>query len=196
MPAGLIDRINRPMPARLAMPYASAAVAKKQRRWFTASCSPAADYGFKALCGRHLGSFPAARIALARRLPIRVRITSGCTLASLTVLNTCPFALLLFAALWTATELPSPPQPAAAVTGPEWRHTSEGWIKVGASGAAGLGETKIQPVEEPAIHPAALSAFMLFGGLFSLAAFDDMPALSIPRHWLFDRRQRVDRAGG
>ena len=88
------------------------------------------------------------------------------------MLHTCPLALLLLATLWTATEFESASQPVIDSAGPEWRRTSEGWVKVGIAGAAGLAVADPKPVQDPALHPGAVAAFMLLGGLLSLAAFD------------------------
>ena len=97
------------------------------------------------------------------------------------MLHTCPLALLLFAILWTATEFQPEPRPASIARGPEWRRTSEGWIKVGSSGPADLGVAKPKPVQDPALHPAAVAAFMLLGGLLTLAAFDRTAEISSRR---------------
>jgi hypothetical protein len=88
------------------------------------------------------------------------------------VLYACQLLMLLIAILWTATEFQPAPQPAPVAAGPDWRRTSEGWIKVGSSGAAGLDVATPQPAEDPALHPAAVTAFLLFAGLLSLALFE------------------------
>jgi hypothetical protein len=56
--------------------------------------------------------------------------------------------------------------------GPEWRRTSEGWIKVGSLGASGLNQANPQPVKDPMLHPAAVGAFMLLTGVLFLGLFE------------------------
>jgi hypothetical protein len=57
-------------------------------------------------------------------------------------------------------------------SGPEWRRTSEGWVKVGADGAAGLVTPQTEPAKPPRLHPGLLSAFLLAAALVSLIWFD------------------------
>jgi hypothetical protein len=88
------------------------------------------------------------------------------------VLHACQLLLLLIAILWTATEFHPAPQPDPITAGPDWRRTTEGWIKVGSLGASGLEETDPRPVQDPTLHPAAVAAFMLLAGLFLLIIFE------------------------
>jgi hypothetical protein len=77
--------------------------------------------------------------------------------------------VLLMAIGWLAVEIElggaRPPEAA----GPEWRRTSEGWIKVGTSGPRGLVRHESQPAGEPALHPGLVAAFLLLAGVLSLA---------------------------
>jgi hypothetical protein len=88
------------------------------------------------------------------------------------VLHACQLALLLIAILWTATEFQPELRPEPTAAGPEWRRTSEGWVKVGRSGASGLTAADPQPAPEPALHPAAVAAGLLFAGVFFLGLFE------------------------
>jgi hypothetical protein len=89
------------------------------------------------------------------------------------VLHACQLLLLLSAIVWTATEFQSARQPEkVAAAGPEWRRTTEGWIKVGSLGASGLKASDPQPVQDPTLHPAAVAAFSLLAGVLSLAWFE------------------------
>ena len=62
------------------------------------------------------------------------------------------------------------------VHGPEWRRTSQGWIKVGHAGAAALDRPIPQPAAEPALHPGIVAIFMLLSGVLSLSLFEQRPS--------------------
>jgi hypothetical protein len=55
---------------------------------------------------------------------------------------------------------------------PEWRRTSDGWIKVGHHGAAALDRPNPQRAKDPSLHPAIVSIFMLLSGVLALSFFD------------------------
>jgi hypothetical protein len=88
------------------------------------------------------------------------------------VLHACQLLLLLIAIVWTASEFQPAPEPRPIATGPEWRRTTEGWIKVGSLGASGLDQANPQPVKDPLLHPAAVTAFMLLTGVLFLVLFE------------------------
>jgi hypothetical protein len=85
--------------------------------------------------------------------------------------------VLLLVALgwWTAdSDWGAEPAPAAA-SGPQWRRTTDGWIKVGSGGASALDRPAPQRAAEPALHPGVVAAFMLLAGVLSLSLFDARP---------------------
>ncbi|MEX2138706.1 MAG: hypothetical protein WD894_05555 [Pirellulales bacterium] len=80
--------------------------------------------------------------------------------------------MLLIAVGWTATEFQPAGQPDPVAATPDWRRTSEGWVKVGAAGAAGLEAASPAPARDPALHPGAVAAFLLLVGSLCLALFE------------------------
>jgi hypothetical protein len=77
---------------------------------------------------------------------------------------------------WLAAEIPlGGEKPIADSTGPQWRRTSEGWIKVGDTGSAALSRPNPQPASEPPLHPAVVAVFILFSGVLALSLFDQRP---------------------
>jgi hypothetical protein len=95
---------------------------------------------------------------------------------------------------WLATNIQIGGEPVAAVersVGPEWRRTSDGWIKVGSSGASALNRPSPQPkpASEPPLHPGIVAVFMLLAGVLSLSLFErqqtrtDVMHSCIPRPW-------------
>ncbi len=81
--------------------------------------------------------------------------------------------VLLMALGWLGVEIQLGSQRSSEVAGPEWRRTSDGWIKVGASGAAALTRPDSPPASEPVLHPGLVAAFVLSAALLSLAFFDE-----------------------
>ena len=82
---------------------------------------------------------------------------------------------------WLAANIQIGGEPVAAIersVGPEWRRTSDGWIKVGSAGAAALNRPSPQPkpAPEPPLHPGIVSIFMLLAGVLSLSLFERHPS--------------------
>lgn len=88
------------------------------------------------------------------------------------MLHVVTLVVLLTAIGWSATEFQPAPQPEPTVIDPDWRRTSEGWIKVGARGAAGLNMAAPNPAQDPALHPGVVAIFVLLAGVLSLMTFD------------------------
>lgn len=90
---------------------------------------------------------------------------------------------------WLAAEIPVGGKPVEQPQGPAWRRTSDGWIKVGSSGAAVLNGPNPRPAAEPALHPGIVAVFMLLSGVLSLSFFErhrtvtGMMQPCIPRPW-------------
>jgi len=80
--------------------------------------------------------------------------------------------VLLVAVGWSAAEMPlaDPPSPRSA--DPEWRRTTEGWMKVGPAGAAALTRPQPELRAEPAVHPSLVAAFLLSLAVSALLLFD------------------------
>jgi hypothetical protein len=83
--------------------------------------------------------------------------------------------IVVAVALYLA-DMPSRGTAPPRATGPEWRRTSEGWIKVGSDGAAGLVAPDPEPAEPPKLHPGLLAAFLLAAGLVALIWFEGSTA--------------------
>ena len=96
------------------------------------------------------------------------------------MLHVCQLTLLLFAILWTATEIPSAPDAQPIAAGPEWRRTSEGWVKVGSLGASALTVANPQPAANPTLHPAAVAGFLFCVGVLSLVLCERPSDMSSP----------------
>jgi hypothetical protein len=90
---------------------------------------------------------------------------------------------------WLVAEIPTGGKPVEQPQGPAWRRTSEGWIKVGSSGAAVLIRPNAQPAAEPALHPGIVAVFMLLSGVLSLSLFERHQTVIstmhswVPRPW-------------
>jgi hypothetical protein len=88
-------------------------------------------------------------------------------------------AAVLLGLGWLAAEIPlEGERPIVDSSGPEWRRTSDGWIKVGNHGAAALDRPNPRPAREPSLHPAVVSIFMLLSGVLALSLFDCRQATS------------------
>jgi hypothetical protein len=88
-------------------------------------------------------------------------------------------AAVLLGLGWLAAEIRlEGEKPIADSASPEWRRTSDGWIKVGNHGAAALDRPNPQRAREPSLHPAVVSVFMLLSGVLALSLFDRRPAAS------------------
>jgi hypothetical protein len=83
------------------------------------------------------------------------------------------FVLLMICvtAGWSAAEMELSRSDARAGE-PEWRRTSQGWVKVGGAGPTALKSGPTKPAPEPSLHPGILAAFLLCSALLSLLAFE------------------------
>jgi hypothetical protein len=93
---------------------------------------------------------------------------------------------------WFAAEIPIVGEPVSANErsgAPKWRRTSDGWIKVGTSGAAALNPPNPQAASDPSLHPGIVAVFMLLSGVLSLSLFERPRIVTgemqscIPRPW-------------
>jgi hypothetical protein len=105
------------------------------------------------------------------------------------VVQMIQLAAVLLGLGWLAAEIPTGGKPVEHPQGPAWRRTSDGWIKVGSSGAAALNRPKPRPASEPALHPGILASFILLSGVLSLSHFEQHQTVTgtmhscIPRPW-------------
>jgi hypothetical protein len=83
--------------------------------------------------------------------------------------------VLFVAAGWSAAEVELGPEPSRRADEPEWRRTSQGWVKVGGAGPAALQDRPVKPAAEPSLHPGVVAAFLFCCGLLSLLAFERRP---------------------
>jgi hypothetical protein len=84
--------------------------------------------------------------------------------------------MVCVAAGWSAAEMELGRSAAPRAAEPEWRRTSQGWVKVGGAGPTVLKNRPTEPAGDPRLHPGVLAAFLFCSALLSLLAFEHRAA--------------------